>query len=207
MKNLFFALFVIISLVVQAQSTQFGLKGGVNYNFSGDLAQTSETDDITHDVLSGVENKTGFHAGIFYKLKYSGLFIKTELLYSEFENSFNTPTISTLKTKKIDIPIVAGIKIFGPIYIYVGPDFQYIMDEDFSENHSDITYEDFTTGLHVGLGVEYKRISAEVRWDRGLSANDIEILGDTSGYNYTLDNRPNQILFSLQFALTDTDKE
>ncbi len=205
MKYFFFTLFIILSVFMQAQSTQFGLKGGVNYNFSGDLTQTTETENITHDVLAGAENQNGFHAGIFYKLKYSGLFIKTELLYSEFENSFDTPIITTLTTKKIDIPIVAGIKIFGPIYIYGGPDFQYIMDEDFSENYSDITYEDFTTGLHVGLGIEYKRISAEVRWDRGLSANDIEILGDTSGYNYTLDNRPNQILFSLQLALTNKE--
>jgi len=205
MKNLLILVLIIFSFSSYTQTTQFGIKGGVNYNYSGNLTQTNEANDITHDVLKGAENRNGFHAGIFYKLKYSGMFLKTELLYSEFENSFNTPIISTLETKKIDIPILAGIKIFGPIYLYGGPDFQYIMNESFSQSNSSISYDDFTTGLHVGLGAEFKRISIEVRWDRGLSANDVEILGDTSGYNYTLDNRPNQLLFSLQYALTNKE--
>jgi hypothetical protein len=37
-----------------------------------------------------------------------------------------------MTTKKIDVPIVVGMKVFGPVYIFAGPDFQYIMDEDFS---------------------------------------------------------------------------
>ncbi len=205
-KHFALTLFLFSIVISSAQSTQFGIRGGVNYNYSGDILQWNEIESRTFDVMNGAENKNGFHAGVFFKLRFSDMFLKTEAQYSKFENSFATPSLSTLKTQKIDIPLLFGLKIFGPVYAYVGPDFQFIIDEDFSLESHEINYDSFSTGLNLGLGIEYKRIALEVRWDRGLKESEIAILNiDTSDYNYTLDNRPNQLLFSIQFALFDKD--
>lgn len=207
MKNIFLIILLITTTSLFAQKFQFGIKGGVNYNFSGELTREGfgEVEEQTYDVLHGAESKIGYHAGAFVKLKSTSMFLQSELLYSEFENTYETAELSVLQTKKIDIPIMVGLNIVGPIYLSAGPSFQYILTEDFTldkEHVKDIKYDDFSVGLHVGLQATYNNFTMELRWDRGLQESELEMTGiDTSGYTYTLDNRQNQLLFTLQYAL------
>lgn len=204
MRKLLFILLATLAVSVNAQKSEFGIQAGLNYNFSGDLTEIGVAAD---DLIHGADSKTGFHGGIWYKLNYADMFLKGELLYTQFENSFSNTPEYTLTTKKIDIPIVLGMKVFGPIYVFAGPDFQYILDEDFSLSNTHVTYDDFTMGLHIGVGVEFKRISFDVRWDKGLSGSDSSFVNsDFIANNATLDNRPNQLVFSLNYSLTG-DKE
>ena len=201
MKKLLFIFALTITTFSFAQSSQFGIKAGVNYNFSGDLHDLGEIADATDDVVHGADSRTGFHAGVWYKLNYSDLFLKGELLYTQFENTYGgTPGYSML-TKKIDVPVLVGMKVFGPVYIFGGPDFQYIMDEDFSLQTAEITTDDFTLGLHLGVGVEFKRISLDLRWDKALTNNNLEFVNE----NFTLDNRPNQLMFGIQYSFSKVE--
>lgn len=203
MRKLLFILVLSISASVNAQNSEFGVQAGLNYNFSGDLTELAEIGDAADDLIHGAESKTGFHGGIWYKLNYSDIFLKGELLYTQFENTFDATPAYTLTTKKIDIPIVVGMKVFGPVYVFAGPDFQYILDEDFSLSNTEVTYDDFTMGLHIGVGLEFKRISFDLRWDKGLSGDESVISSSSLiADNFTLDNRPNQLVFSLNYSLT-----
>jgi len=203
MRKILFILLVTLSVSVNAQKSEFGIQAGINYNFSGNLTEISEIGEAADDLIHGAESKTGFHAGVYYKLNYSDLFLKGELLYTQFENSFDMTPVYTMTTKKIDVPIVVGMKVFGPVYIFAGPDFQYILDEDFSLSNTEVTYDDFTVGLHLGVGLEFKRISFDLRWDKGLSGSESELVNSNFiNENATLDNRPNQLVFSINYALT-----
>jgi len=202
-KILTIILISIVSATITAQ-IEYGIKAGVNYNFSGDLEQvkTGEIEENVYDVLHGVESKIGFHAGAFAKYGAGSLFGQVELQYSEFQNAFDTPTLSVLETKKIDIPIMGGVNVVGPLYLVIGPSFQYIIKEDFSLEEDKIKYEDFSIGLHIAARAVYNKFAMEMRWERGLNENEIEMTGiDASDYTYKLDNRPNQLLFSLQYSL------
>ena len=99
------------------------------------------------------------------------------------------------------------MKILGPLYIFAGPDFQYILNEDFYEtdiSKTKETYKEFTTGLHLGVGVAFGRIALDFRWDKGLSENSIDIVNsEIENYNFTNDNRPNQLVLSLNIALSN----
>jgi hypothetical protein len=200
MKKLLFIIVLATSFLLQAQDSQFGIKAGLNYNFSGDLTDLNELENTTDDVVHGADSKAGFHGGLWYQLNYSDLFIKGELLYTQYENTFSG---YALTTKSIDVPVVVGMKILGPLYIFAGPDFQYILAEDFSLANSEVTSDDFTMGLHLGIGVEFKRLSFDARWEKGLTGDDLDIINsDSVTDRFTLDNRPNQLLFSIQYSLT-----
>ncbi len=101
-------------------------------------------------------------------------------------------------TKKIDLPVVLGMDILGPLYIFAGPDFQYILNNEFSYDDDDeeVDYNGITMGLHLGVGVQVKRLSLDIRWEKALSSNTFEFVDD----NFTLDARPNQFIFTLGYA-------
>ncbi len=204
MKKLLFIIAIATTFIVQAQNSQFGIKAGLNYNFSGDLTDLNELEDTADDVFHGADSKAGFHGGLWYQLNYADLFIKGELLYTQYENTFSN---YALTTKTINVPVLVGMKILGPLYVFAGPDFQYKVDEDFSLSNTEVTSDDFTMGLHLGIGVEFKRLSFDARWEKGLTGDDLSIVGnDSFTDNFTLDNRPNQLLFSVQYSLTKNDE-
>jgi len=204
MKHLFFILLSIcIAGSGSAQKLEFGLQAGVNYNFSGDLKELNVLDTSVDDIYHGAKSVTGYHGGVWARLNFSDIFLKSELLYTKYENDFSGPFNYNLTTKKIDMPIVLGMRILGPLYVFAGPDFQYILAADFSVANTDVTYDDFTTGLHLGFGLEFDRFALDLRWEKGLAESDASIINsDIINENFTLDNRPNQLVLSLHYTLT-----
>ncbi len=204
MKNLFFILLSISIIGTSfAQKLEFGLQGGVNYNFSGDLKELNILDSSVDDIYHSAKSVAGYHGGVWARLNFSDIFLKSELLYTKYENDFTGISTYTLSTKKIDIPIVLGMRIVGPLYVFAGPDFQYILAEDFSVANTEVTYDDFTTGLHLGVGVEFDRIALDLRWEKGLGDSEASIINsEFVSENFTLDNRPNQLVLSLHYTLT-----
>lgn len=204
MKNLLALLLFCFISNLYAQKLEFGLQGGVNYNFSGDLKELNVLDTTVDDLYHNAKSVAGYHGGVWVRLNFSDIFLKSELLYTKYENEFTIITTENLVTKKIDIPIVLGMKILGPLYVFAGPDFQYILAEDFSVSNTDVNYDDFTTGLHLGIGVEFDRIALDLRWDKGLAESEATITNsELVNENFTLDNRPNQLVLSLHYTLTN----
>ncbi|MCC7521136.1 MAG: PorT family protein [Flavobacteriaceae bacterium] len=199
MKKAILTLAIISSsLMAMAQNTQYGLQGGLNYNFSGDL---NELQTVGDNIIHGAQSSIGYHGGLWLKMNYTDIFLKGEVLYTQYKTEFENDEAMT--TKKIDVPIVVGMKILGPVYVFAGPDFQYVLAEDFSLDNTDVEFDDFTLGLHLGAGVEFGKVSFDVRWDKGLSGSDSEIVNsEFVAENFTLDNRPNQIVFSLNIDLS-----
>jgi len=204
MKNLFLLLLLCFIGNLSAQKLEFGLQAGVNYNFSGDLIELNVLDTSVDDLYHNAKSVTGYHGGVWARLNFSDIFIKSELLYTKYENEFTGVNNYSLITKKIDIPIVLGMRILGPLYVFAGPDFQYILAEDFSVTNTDVTYDDFTTGLHLGVGVEFDRVALDIRWEKGLAESEVSIINsEFVNENFTLDNRPNQLVLSLHYTLTN----
>lgn len=204
MKRKFLTILVFFTFLLTANAQlDFGLKAGVNYDFSGDINDLgtniqSSADDVRH----GADSKMGYHAGVWLKAEFLNIFIRPELIYTQIEKEYSILTTETVKTEKIDIPVVIGTKVLGPVYLFGGPSFQYIMDNDFSVTNSEISTKDFTVGLNLGAGVELGNFGLEVRWEKGLTQDDkAEIQTNLGTGNFEIDNRPNQLIFSLNFKL------
>ena len=103
----------------------------------------------------------------------------------------------------MDVPVLVGITIIGPLNIFAGPAFQYILNSKFDGVTIDNIENDFTVGLNIGAGVSFGKFGLDVRYERGFSENEINFI-DNNLLTLTddrVDSRPNQIILSLSLKL------
>ena len=176
----------------------FGLKGGVNYNNNNGDATFSSTGN---DVIDGAESKSGYHAGIWFrgKLPIIGFYVRPEIVFTQIKSEYLfNDALTDYNFKKIDVPVLLGKKILGFGNIFIGPSFQYILENEFS--FSDLTTDDFdkfSVGVQMGVGVEFGKVGVDVRWERGLSNTEANFVDS----NLNIDNRTNQIIFGISLEL------
>ncbi len=194
---------LMLCLIVASSQTMnaqidFGVKAGLNYN-SNSIKETSE------DVFSGAKSKTGYHAGIWLRLKVPvlGLYVRPELVYTNLENEvfykFAAKTTS-YSFQKIDIPVLIGRKIFGIGNVYIGPSFQYILASDFEiSDISSVDSKGFTMGIQFGGGVEFGDLGIDIRWERAFSGIESTFLSGVVEREF--DTRINQIIIGLSYKL------
>lgn len=194
-------LFVGISQYAEAQ-LQVGLKAGVNYN-------SDSFKDVSNDVLDGAESRTGYHAGLWFRVKLPvvGLYLRPEIVYTELKNDvvYDNSTLARttdFKFKKIDVPVLVGKKIFGIGNIFAGPSFQYILSSDFGlSDLSEISTDEFSLGIQLGGGIEFGRLGIDVRWERSLSNAEARFVDNTTNNGVNFDTRVSQIIFGVSYRL------
>ena len=181
----------------------FGIKGGLSYNTNGELKEfVNETGTIIDNKGSG---KTGFNIGFYGKLDLGPIYLRPELVYTKTTSEYelNSQT-EDYKISKLDMPVLVGLKLIGPLNIFAGPAFQYYLNNDLKGIAISDVKNDFTIGINIGAAVEFGRIGIDVRYERGLSEN--EASWTNSSTIFTLDSRPEQIIFNLSYRLSKSKK-
>lgn len=199
-KILFIGLFLLGITFSSSAQVQFGIKGGLNYN-------SNSIKEVGQDVFDGAKSNTGYHAGIWlrFKIPVIGFYLRPELVYTNLENTVNYDNGLIQKStafsfQKIDIPVLLGKKVLGIGNIYIGPSFQYVLDQGFSiSDIPNVEGDGFTVGLQFGGGIELGRLGIDVRWERGF--NDIESRFLDGTTNVRFDTRVNQIMVGLSYRL------
>ncbi|MBG7612320.1 PorT family protein [Polaribacter sp. BAL334] len=201
MKKVFFiaCFFFGIQQTMHSQ-VNFGIKGGINYN-------SNSIQEVSEDVFDGAKSKTGYHAGIWlrFKIPVIGLYLRPELVYTNLENTVQYDNGLVQKNtnfsfQKIDIPVLLGKKILGIGNVYIGPSFQYILDQNFSiSDIPNVQGDGFTLGLQFGGGIELGRLGLDVRWERGFNNVESSFLDGATRVQF--DTRVNQIIIGLSYRL------
>jgi hypothetical protein len=171
----------------------FGIKGGINYAGNGDFFNSAE------NALESPDKNVGYHVGIFGKLG-NKIYVRPELVYTSTTSGYSK---GDLKINKMDVPVLVGFKVIGPLNIFAGPAFQYILNSKFDGVTIDNIENDFTVGLNIGAGVSFGKFGLDVRYERGFSENEINFV-DNNLLTLTddrVDTRPNQIILSLSLKL------
>lgn len=171
----------------------FGIKGGVNYAGNGDFFNSAE------NIIQSPDRNVGYHFGLFGKLG-NKVYLRPELVYTSTTSGYNE---GDLKLNKLDLPVLLGLKIIGPLNIFAGPAFQYILNSKFDGVSIDTIENDFTVGLNIGAGVSFGKIGLDVRYERGLSENELNFVNSniTNLNGDRVDTRPDQIILSLSLKL------
>lgn len=182
MKNLYVLLIVFcFSLGAQAQFLNWGIKGGVNYNVNGDVYAITSSDEIIDTFSSNEE--VGYHFGILTEIKLPlFLYIRPELIYTHTESSYDFGDgTGKLKMDKIELPVLVGFRILKIGRFFFGPNFSYIVDTKLSapENIKNVSYDDFTVSGQVGLGLNFGKIGADIRWETGFTDSQANFISDT----------------------------
>lgn len=191
MKQLFLIALVLTSTITFAQTnTKFGVKGGLNYNANGDYIESIS------NIPQNADRNVGFHLGVFGKFGDS-FYFRPELVYTGTKSNYDDGDFSM---KKLDAPLLVGIKVLGPLSVFGGPALQYILDSDdgFSNISIDSIENDFSVGLNFGIAATFNKFGFDLRYERGLSENEANFL-DNNGISIDdrLDTRPDQLIASL----------
>jgi hypothetical protein len=164
------AALLIISISAQAQSSTFGIKGGINFS-------KINSDNLNESTV------TGYQAGLFARFG-SSFYVQPEVYVASSGGKVNGNVGTAayngdIKFTTLNVPLLLG-KSFGDenlnFRLMVGPVYSYIMDQDknFSANFSG-AYADFgnynnsTLGYQAGAGVDIGPITADVRYEGGLT--------------------------------------
>jgi hypothetical protein len=190
-KTLTFLALLSTSLL-QAQF-EFGVKGGLNYDSLGDVDYT----DISATNLSA-GSKTGYHIGAYGKIDLLLFYLRPEIQFTKINSGFDGKDIGL---SKIEAPILLGYKILGPLSVFAGPSFQYILNEDVEGTTLADVEENFTIGLQIGTRISFGRLGMGVRYDRGFTDNGVKILGVNGVGDGRIDARPNQFIVSASYEL------
>ena len=193
-KLMFIALFLVSTLGVTAQETEFGIKGGFNYGATGDLERQSAVDDLT-EIVGGKE-KSGYHIGFFSRLEILGVFLQPELMYTRLNTEYED---FNYKIDKIDLPVLVGVNVFGPLNIKAGPSFQYILNNDLEDTDLKIgdVENDITVGYQLGVGANLGSLGFDVRYEGAFTENTAF---SEEANEFQIDSRPSQWILSLSYA-------
>lgn len=194
-KSAFLAVILaFISFSLSAQNgSAFGIKGGLNYSANGDYFES------IGDNAQNPDRNIGYHVGVFGKIG-NKLYFRPELIYTATKSDYDANAFSV---KKIDAPLLVGIKVLGPISVFGGPSLQYILDTEFDGIDIDNVEDDFSVGLNFGIGVNFNKIGIDLRYERGFNDNEARFLNNNLGAGVVsrIDTRPDQLILSLSIAL------
>ena len=182
----------------------FGVKGGLSYNTNGELSEfVNETGTIIENEGKG---KSGYNVGIYGKIGLGPIYLKPELVYTKTTSEYELNSeIVDYKIARLDMPVLVGLKLIGPLSVFAGPAFQYTLENDFNDiKYNDIENE-FTVGFNFGAGLDLGRLGLDVRYERGFNENEATFI-ENSTTSYRLDSRPEQIIFSLSYRLSGGKK-
>lgn len=195
MKKTFLITVLVLSgfLSIAQTGSGFGIKGGINYAGNGDFFNSAE------NAFQSPEKNVGYHFGIFGKLG-DKIYLRPELVYTTTTSEYDE---GELKLNKLDVPVLVGIKIIGPLNIFAGPAFEYILNSKFDDVTIDNIENDFTVGLNIGAGVSFGKLGIDIRYERGFSENELNFVNSNiiTLNDDRVDTRPDQIILSLSLKL------
>ncbi len=189
MKQLFLIALLLTSTITFSQTdTNFGVKGGLNYNANGNYFESAS------NTYQNPDRSIGYHLGVFGKFG-DGFYFRPELVYTTTKSDYDS---GEFDMKKLDAPILIGFQVLDNFSVFVGPSFQYIMDSEFENVSIDNIKNDFSVGLNFGIALNFEKFGLDLRYERGFSDNEATFL-DNNGVmiDDRLDTRPDQLIVSL----------
>jgi hypothetical protein len=190
-KTVLLAVMVLMGITAHAQKgSGFGIKGGLNYGANGDYFESTE------QAYKDPKSNVGYHLGIFGQLG-DKLFLRPELVYTKTKSDYDN---NSLDMSKLDLPVLVGVHLIGPLKVFAGPAFQYILDTDYDGITIGDVENDFTVGLNIGAGLSFGKIGIDLRYERGFSENEVTVV-DGVFADDRIDTRPDQLVLSVALKL------
>ena len=201
-KTLLIAAVCLMGTAAFAQSgTGVGIKAGLSYNKNGDLI--GSVGDAGENITEGADGKAGYHFGFWGKLDFPKIYLRPELVYTRTQSTYDVAGDSRdYDVSRLDLPVLLGYKLIGPLHVFAGPAFQYTLSNDLEGVNIDDVENDFTVGLNIGAGVNLGKLGLDVRYERGFSKNEANFISyNIANIEGRVDSRPSQVIFAASLKL------
>lgn len=212
-KTILCLLFISFSIVGFSQDVSYGLKAGLNITQGGQITGSSSGVGNWDETLTGT-GKTGYHGGAYVQVNFGKFFLRPEIVYTSVGLDFEFPSrTSTYGVQKVDLPLLFGYNIWGPLDLYAGPIYSSILDGSLAGDREEepIVIQDTPIHAQIGAKAEFGRFGLDLRYEYNRSGTEIQDVrrlftrGGSEGYgvNYVHfdDTRINQVIVSLTFKI------
>ena len=209
MRIIYFLLFTSSGLLAQGN---LGFQFGLNDDNFGSIENISNKID-NYDL--DIKNSTGFQFGVFTEIDLITFYIRPELNLI-FSKSKNAAAYSldeginiaehSYKSSEIQLPIIFGYKVLGPISVFGGPSFKYNLSNSSNFNLEDIK-DKYTLSLLLGSRVKIRSLSVGLRYERGLNNNEVLIINangvdlDNANVDLTTNKLSLNISYDIPYGL------
>ncbi|NNJ89071.1 MAG: PorT family protein [Eudoraea sp.] len=193
-KTLLMVAFAAFTAISFAQSdSKFGVKAGLNYNANGDYFESASA------AAEDPSRNVGYHIGFFGQIG-NDIYLRPELVYTSTKSDYDN---DDFKMQKLDLPLLIGAKVIGPLHVFAGPAFQYILDTEYDGITIGDIKNDFTVGLNIGAAINLGKFGVDLRYERGFSENEATFINTNlpSVGESRIDTRPDQLILSFSLKL------
>jgi len=144
--------------------------------------------------------------GVYAKMNLPVFYLRPELVYTHTESAYDfSGSKGIYSQSKVDFPILLGYELLGPLHLFAGPSLQLVLSNDFDVKGVGLKDlgKNTTIGFQFGAGINLGRLGLDVRFERGLSPNEIQLINNNISTisESLIDTRPSQIIFALSYAL------
>tara|TARA_B100001115_G_scaffold172267_1_gene155334 strand:- start:53 stop:724 length:672 start_codon:yes stop_codon:yes gene_type:complete len=206
---------LLISSTLYAQGN-LGVNFGLNDDNFGSIENIqTKIDDYDLDL----KNSTGFHLGLFTEIDLITFYIRPEinLIFSKSKNgtaftsidnnaNFLNESINiaehSYKSTDIQVPIIFGYKVLGPISLFAGPTFKYNLSNSSNFDLEEIENK-YNLSLLLGTRLKVKSFSVGLRYERGLNNNELLII-NANGIdidNANVDTTTNKLSLNISYDI------
>ena len=208
-----FFLFTSSMLIAQGN---IGVNFGLNDDNFGSIENIkTKVDDYNLDL----KNSTGFQLGLFTEIDLITFYIRPEinLIFSKSKNGTAFTSIGnsnsilnesiniaehTYKSTDIQVPIIFGYKILGPVSLFAGPTFKYNLSNSSNFDLEDIK-DKYNLSILLGTRVKVRSFSLGLRYERGLNNNELLIV-NANGIdldNANIDTTTNKLSLNISYDI------
>ena len=216
MKNIItlFIFILFISHSAFSQDFRIGLKGGVNIGHGGEIKGLTSGANYTGDTYFSNPSE-GFHGGIFGQYNLGKYFLRLEGLYNTVVTEFPFDARpAEYKMNKINVPLLFGYHVWGPIDAYIGPAYNSMVGDATLEGMETqggvVDIASSYLSANIGLKAHFGRFELDARYEYNFSSNEpysIDMI--ESAYRINLasfeNRRIHQFMVSLAVGLFDSN--
>ncbi len=158
------ALVLILVCIVTENVGAQSLKAGVTAGASTGSVKISDIPQSLGNVIKG-DNIMGINAGVFAKLSISSLYINPQLLVNYrhgtvdvFQDEISKQEKS-FTMEKLEIPVLVGLRVIGPLCIEAGPVYNYILHSTSDFGNDEVHLKKDGMGYRAGINFDFGRIN------------------------------------------------
>jgi len=172
-KSLLLVILLTIFSFSYSQEITVGVKGGINFNSIGDLLSYGGSYQTgAPDIVYSPDQEMGTQYGMFLDVSFGRIFLRPEVIFSSIKSSYALPlNVANWTATRMDIPVLLGFHIAGPVSIVAGPVFSSVSDlelEGLEPDKPSVIYDESLLNFQAGILLEMGRFGVDVRYEYGL---------------------------------------
>ena len=205
------ALIFILLLNASAYSQgNLGINFGLNDDSFGSIENIQNTID-TYEL--DLKNVTGFQFGVFTEIDLITFYVRPEINFVFSKSNQGSALLSgnisedilkhNFKTSEIQVPVIFGYNILGPISVFGGPSFKYNLKTSSDIFDLEDIKDKYKLSLLLGSRIKIKSIGIDLRYERGLNSGEIKII-NANGLNIpngNIDSTNNRFSILISYDL------